>query len=305
MLRLTTCFVDLEEGLVHREGRTIRLSAREAAVLRHLRANEGRAVSRDELLREVFGQPDDSLSRVADTVIRRLRVKLEDDPACPECLLTEYGEGYRLRCEGAPSRPRERTLAVDAGVVCLETGRLDRVDGTTHVLVGVELVLLRELVMSEGRVLRARELERSIWGNVLLRSNRLRNLVYRLRGRIEQDPRRPVHLHAVRGVGYRFEGGGAAEDEGDVTVVLARVDRRSPHPLWEAARRLASSTGGQLSALTASGVRLVYTERASAVRAYEELAGSIRGLRAAVVTRRRLQPVLAHQPPQRMAAAQS
>ncbi|MCB9686292.1 MAG: winged helix-turn-helix domain-containing protein [Alphaproteobacteria bacterium] len=304
MLRLTTCTVDLGEGLVHRANETIALTSRELAVLRHLRANEGRTVSRDELLCEVFGLPDDSLSRVVDTMIRRLRVKLEVDPACPESLLTVYGEGYRLRCE-ATSRPRTRTVALDVGVACLETGRLDRVDGTTHVLVGVELVLLEALVAAQGRVLAADELERRVWGTLLPRSNRLRNLVYRLRGRIEREPGRPAHLRAVRGVGYRFDRGSAGEDDGGVTVVLARVDRRSPQLLWEAARRLATSTGGQLSALTASGVRLVFPERAAAVRAYEELAGSVRGLQAVVIGGRRLQPVLAHQTAQRMAAAQA
>ncbi len=290
MLRLSTVTVDLARGLVERDDGIVALAPREVAVLRFLSRRAGEVVSRDELLRHVFGQPDDSLSRVVDSVVCRLRHKIEEDPARPRHLLTEFGEGYRLRARASgaatAARSARRALAFDAGTACLDTGRLDRHDGGVHTLVGVELGLLRELVASAGRVVDASALERRVWGNVLARSNRLRNLIYRLRGRIEADPRSPRHLLAVRGRGYRFVVSDDAPATGVITVLAARVEPAASAELWQAVIACAARTGGYVAPLDGGRARVVWSASGPAVEAAEALSAAVPGARVVVVTGR-------------------
>ena len=58
----------------------LRLSRREFDILGYLAEREGRIVQRDELLREIWGYPDEPATRAVDYAIRRLRRKLELDP---------------------------------------------------------------------------------------------------------------------------------------------------------------------------------------------------------------------------------
>ena len=58
----------------------------------------GAVISRQELLREVWGhQADDIVTRTVDTHVGELRKKLEDDPAKPKHILTVRKIGYRLQ----------------------------------------------------------------------------------------------------------------------------------------------------------------------------------------------------------------
>lgn len=73
------------------------LTEREAEVLRFLNANRGRAVSRDELLRKVWGlDPRGTHTRTVDMAVARLRENLDDDPASPAVIATIRGKGYIL-----------------------------------------------------------------------------------------------------------------------------------------------------------------------------------------------------------------
>lgn len=73
-----------------------RLTTREAELLRYLVARAGHTVSREELQREVWGYAESLVTRAVDNTVRRLRPKLEQDPARPKHLLTVHGTGYRL-----------------------------------------------------------------------------------------------------------------------------------------------------------------------------------------------------------------
>lgn len=95
-IRLGTREVDLEVGLVRSRDGEARLSTRERALLRFLARRPNEVVERDVLLTEVFGFGPTSLSRAVDSTVRRLRVKVEADPATPRFLLKEHGVGYRL-----------------------------------------------------------------------------------------------------------------------------------------------------------------------------------------------------------------
>jgi DNA-binding response OmpR family regulator len=74
----------------------IHLTLMESELLRHLVRNDGRVVSRKQILEEVWGLHEDTDTRAIDNFIVRLRRYIEDDPAQPRHLLTVRGVGYRF-----------------------------------------------------------------------------------------------------------------------------------------------------------------------------------------------------------------
>ncbi|MDR6293642.1 MULTISPECIES: response regulator transcription factor [Inquilinus] len=89
-------------GLVRiSDGREVRLTAKEAAILRHLRRQDGATVSRDALLDAVWGYASGVTTHTVETHIYRLRRKIEPDPARPALLLTVPG-GYALGAAAGP-----------------------------------------------------------------------------------------------------------------------------------------------------------------------------------------------------------
>jgi DNA-binding response OmpR family regulator len=95
--------------------RRIRLSGKEAAILKFLYRSDARPVDRQVLLREVWGYNPAVTTHTLETHIYRLRQKMEVIPANPSLLVTEYG-GYRLnpRSDGsggiASSTPQSLAL---------------------------------------------------------------------------------------------------------------------------------------------------------------------------------------------------
>ncbi|WP_284574424.1 response regulator transcription factor [Streptomyces sp. 2P-4] len=77
------------------------LTLREFDLLAHLMARPGRAHTREDLMRDVWGWDFGDLSTVT-VHVRRLRAKIEDDPAAPRLIQTVWGVGYRFEA-GAPS----------------------------------------------------------------------------------------------------------------------------------------------------------------------------------------------------------
>jgi hypothetical protein len=77
-------------------GERVQLTPLEFGLFRHLRDREGRAVSRPELLREVWGTDFSGGSNVVDAVVRSLRHKLGPDGTVVE---TVRASGYRLRLD--------------------------------------------------------------------------------------------------------------------------------------------------------------------------------------------------------------
>lgn len=85
------------------DGREIALTTREYELLLHLARHPDRVLTRDDLLRAVWGWNVGDSSTVT-VHVRRLREKIERDPRFPEYLRTEWGRGYRFTPEGdAPS----------------------------------------------------------------------------------------------------------------------------------------------------------------------------------------------------------
>jgi two-component system alkaline phosphatase synthesis response regulator PhoP len=82
------------------------LSERESEILRYLAANRGRTITREELLRRVWGiDPKGVQTRTVDMHIARLRESLLDDPADPKVIITVRSKGYMLGAEAALEGP--------------------------------------------------------------------------------------------------------------------------------------------------------------------------------------------------------
>jgi DNA-binding response OmpR family regulator len=75
---------------------TMRLTTREAGLLRALIEREGEAVPRGELLEAVWGLRPETNTRVVDSFIVRLRRYIEADPARPRHIVSVRGHGYRF-----------------------------------------------------------------------------------------------------------------------------------------------------------------------------------------------------------------
>lgn len=94
-------FADLEivpqEGLVTCDGNVIHLTKTEFRLLVELATNAGRVFSRESLLERVWGHDYFGDGRLVDVHIRRLRTKIEHDPALPRYVVTVRGLGYKLQ----------------------------------------------------------------------------------------------------------------------------------------------------------------------------------------------------------------
>jgi DNA-binding response OmpR family regulator len=88
--------VDFERLRATRRGEPLELSAREFDLLGLFVRRRGEVLTRDELLRQVWGYDEPPATRTVDTHIMKLRQKVEEDPGNPVHILTVYGEGYRF-----------------------------------------------------------------------------------------------------------------------------------------------------------------------------------------------------------------
>ncbi len=83
-----------EDTTAYKDGKPIDLSVREFDILSYLAAEPGRVVSREELMEKVWGFEYYGDLRAVDVAIRRLREKIEDEPAQPKYIITKRGLGY-------------------------------------------------------------------------------------------------------------------------------------------------------------------------------------------------------------------
>lgn len=97
LLRFGSLRMNVRATEVTRDGKQVELSAREFHLLRHLMEHRGETLSRDELLQEVWGYEEGTLTRTVDVHIASLRQKLEKNPKRPEHLLTVLGSGYKFK----------------------------------------------------------------------------------------------------------------------------------------------------------------------------------------------------------------
>lgn len=88
--------IDFRTSIAKVDGADVDLSYKEVMLLKRLSEHAGETVTRDELLREVWGYADGVQTRTIDNFVLALRKKLEPDPKKPRYIQTVTGEGYRF-----------------------------------------------------------------------------------------------------------------------------------------------------------------------------------------------------------------
>ena len=96
VLKIGVAAVDFRARRATCDGKDLGLSHRELEVLHYLAERAGQVVTRDDLLRAVWGYTDTPLTRSVDIAIARLRRKIEPDPHRPQYIRTLHGDGYCL-----------------------------------------------------------------------------------------------------------------------------------------------------------------------------------------------------------------
>ncbi len=80
---------------LEKDGRRVKLTQVEYSIVKLFMDNPGKALSREEILEAVWGREYVGELKIVDVNIRRLRVKLEDDPQNPTHVTTVWGYGYK------------------------------------------------------------------------------------------------------------------------------------------------------------------------------------------------------------------
>lgn len=88
--------IDFEKQEVRHSGKLIKLSSKELEILKFFVEHEGKVITREMLLNEIWGYTVFPTTRTVDNYILSLRKKLEDDPADPKHFLTAYTSGYKF-----------------------------------------------------------------------------------------------------------------------------------------------------------------------------------------------------------------
>lgn len=89
--------MNTETRMVFKNGEAVNLTAKEFDLLELFMNNPLRVYSRENLLNIVWGYEYQSDIRTVDVHVRRLREKLEDNPASPEYIMTKWGVGYYFK----------------------------------------------------------------------------------------------------------------------------------------------------------------------------------------------------------------
>ena len=89
--------LDLEQRVALKNGKVVELTAKEYDLIELFVKNPRRVYSRENLMDLVWGYTYAGDYRTVDVHIRRLREKLEDDPAAPQHILTKWGIGYYFK----------------------------------------------------------------------------------------------------------------------------------------------------------------------------------------------------------------
>ena len=96
-LIIGTIALDLDARNAYRNGKLTELTAKEFDVIEFLMRNPNRVYSREALLDTIWAYEYRSDIRTVDVHIRRLREKLEENPAEPQYIMTKWGVGYYFR----------------------------------------------------------------------------------------------------------------------------------------------------------------------------------------------------------------
>lgn len=94
-LRQGPFVLNTRNRLLKRNGERVKLTQIEYSLMHLFMTNPGRALSREEILTQVWGREYGAEEKVVDVNVRRLRIKIEEDPTMPVYLSTVWGYGYQ------------------------------------------------------------------------------------------------------------------------------------------------------------------------------------------------------------------
>ena len=87
--------MNLRNRTLEKDNQRVRLTQVEFAIMKLFMQNPGRALSREDILAEVWGPDYEGELKIVDVNIRRLRIKIEDDATKPKYITTVWGYGYK------------------------------------------------------------------------------------------------------------------------------------------------------------------------------------------------------------------
>ncbi len=87
--------LNLRNRALKKRGKVIELTQVEFQIMEYLFSNPGMVLSRLQILKHVWGEDYKGEEKIVDVNIRRLRMKVEDDPSVPSHLITVWGMGYK------------------------------------------------------------------------------------------------------------------------------------------------------------------------------------------------------------------
>ena len=87
--------LDLRSRTLKKHGVLVELTQVEFQIMEYFFTNPGKALSRTDILNRVWGEEYFGEEKIVDVNIRRLRMKIEDDPSNPRYILTVWGLGYK------------------------------------------------------------------------------------------------------------------------------------------------------------------------------------------------------------------
>ena len=94
--RFANCVLDMESRILQRDGKEVTLTRTEFELLAYFCANDGKALSRDQVMNDVWGTEYYGTQRSLDSFVANLRNKIERKAGKPEHILTVHGVGYKF-----------------------------------------------------------------------------------------------------------------------------------------------------------------------------------------------------------------
>ena len=95
VIRQDPFLLNTRNRTMEKNGQRIKLTQVEYSIIKLFMDNPGKALSRDEILESVWGRDYFGEVKIVDVNIRRLRLKVEDDPQNPTYITTVWGYGYK------------------------------------------------------------------------------------------------------------------------------------------------------------------------------------------------------------------
>lgn len=92
--------LNLRSRTLLKQGQPIELTQVEFQIMEYFFTNPGKALSRTNILTRVWGEEYFGEEKIVDVNIRRLRMKIEEDPSSPQYILTVWGMGYKWNVQG-------------------------------------------------------------------------------------------------------------------------------------------------------------------------------------------------------------